>query len=147
MPSVIYLVLFFPFLFVLGGIRPIVFVHLGLVDIFYNLPFSILGLILLRGPMLFLVVVGQMCFFRTLPCIRDSVSALFPSMFFRFDSPLLYPLRSLTWPGSSPLVVLRVERVRVDLFLSLVFCPRSIRMFRFHLPVRLPMTLRSIRLD
>src|SRR6266576_357196 len=108
MPWVIYWVLFFPFPVVLGGIHPVVFVHRGLTDIFCNLPSLILGLVLLRDPMLFSVVVDRKCFFRILLCIRDSVLALFLSTFFRFDLLLLYPLRSLTWLDISPLEVLRV---------------------------------------
>src|SRR6266550_7250946 len=107
-PLVICLVLSFPFPVVLGGIRPTVFVRRGLEDISCNLPSLILGLILLRDPMLFLVVIDRRCSFRILLCTRDSVSALFLSMFCRFDLPLLYLLQSLIWPGILSSEVLRV---------------------------------------
>src|SRR6266550_2839207 len=109
MPWVICWVLFFPSLVVLGGIHPVVFVHRGLTDIFCSLPSLIPGLVLLRDPTLFLVVVDRKCFFRILLCIRDSVLALFPSTFFRSDLLLLCPLRSLTWPDILSWEVSRVE--------------------------------------
>src|SRR6266576_1528189 len=108
-PLVICSALSFPFLVVLGGIRPTVFVHRGLTGIFCSLPFLILGLVLLRDPTLFLVVVDRRWFFRILLCTRDSVSALFLSMFVRFDLLLRYLLRSLTWPDTLPLEVSHVE--------------------------------------
>src|SRR6266550_7420882 len=107
MPWVICWVLSFPFPVVLGEIRPVVFVHRGLAGISCSLPFSILGLVLLRDPMLFLVVVGRTCFFQILPCTRDSVLALFLSTFVRLDLLPLYPLRNLTWLDILPLEVLR----------------------------------------
>src|SRR6266550_3098873 len=109
MPLVICLVLSFPFPTVLGGIRPIVSVHRGLKDISCNLPFLIPVSVLSRDPMLFSAVIGRTCFFRTPLCIRDSVLALFLSMFFRLGLPLLYLLRSLTWLDILPSEFLRVE--------------------------------------
>src|SRR6266576_6377393 len=108
MPWVTCLVLSVPFPIVPEGIHPIVFVHRGLTDISCNLPFLILGLVRLRGPMPFLAVIGRKYFFRKLLCIRDSVLALFLSTFFLPDLLLLYPSRSLIWPGILPLEVLRV---------------------------------------
>src|SRR6266550_808834 len=136
MPWVIYLVLSVPFPIVPEGIRPIVFVRRGLADISCNLPFLILGLVRLRGPMPFSAVVDRRYSFRKLPCTRDSVLVLFLSMFFRFGSLLLYLLRSSTWLDISSSGVLRVERVPVDQFLSPVICLCLVHTFLSRLPVR-----------
>src|SRR6266550_1661283 len=145
MPSVICLVLSFPFPVVLGEIRPIVSVHRGLTDIFCNLPSLILGSVLLHDPTLFSVVIDRMCSSQILLCTRDSVSVLFLSTFFRSYLLLLCLLRSLTWLGILPLEVLHVERVLVGLYLLPVFCLHLVHMFLFRLLVRLPMILRNTR--
>src|SRR6266550_8837934 len=147
MPSVICSVLSYPFPIVLEGIRPTVFVHRGLMDIFCSLPFLILGLILLHDPMPFLVVADRTYFFRILLCTRYSVSALFLSTSFRFGLPLLCPLQSSIWLDILPWEVLRVERVQADLFLLPIFCLHLVRTFLFRLLVRLPTILRNIHLD
>src|SRR6266576_4678793 len=136
MPWVTCLVLSVPFPIVPEGIRPIVFVHRGLTDISCNLPFLILGLVRLRGPMPFLAVVGRKYSFRKLPCTRDSVLVLFLSMSFQLDSLLLYLLRNSTWLDILPSEVLRVEQVPVDLFLLLVVCLHLVRIFLFRPLVR-----------
>src|SRR6266550_6765332 len=131
MPWVTCLVLSVPFPIVPEGIRLIVFVRRDLTDIFCNLPSLILGLVRLCGPMPFLAVVGRKYSFRKLLCTRDSVLVLFLSMSFRLDLLLLYLSRNSTWLDILSLGVLRVERVPVDLFLSLIVCPRLVRTFLF----------------
>jgi hypothetical protein len=80
MPLVIYLVVFFLFLVVLLGTRPIVFAPKGLMDRFCNLPSWLLELVLLCDPMVFSVVIDQTFVFQIPLYMEGSVSVLFPSM-------------------------------------------------------------------